>query len=100
MDTALQIGQWVTSASFSLLGLLTFGQWIRQRDRKTLYLALAVGLLGLVSLASAFEALPGPKAFLATSRLAAIVAREILPVAFLLSADSLLPFRAAIVAPG
>ncbi len=100
MDTVLQIGQWVTSASFSVLGLITLGQWIKQRDRKTLYLALAVGLLGLVSLASGFEALPGPKAFLATSRLAAIVAGEVLLVAFLLSGYALVLFRSAILPLG
>ncbi|HXA43578.1 MAG TPA: response regulator [Candidatus Solibacter sp.] len=97
MEALLQIGQWVTSASFILLALITLRQWIKRRDRKTLYLAMAVGLLGIVSLASGLEALPGPRAFLATSRLAATVVGEVLLVAFLLSGYALLLFRSAIL---
>src|SRR5258708_28924626 len=90
MDRLLLVGQWATSASLGVLALITLAQWVRQRDRRTLYLALGVGLLGAVSLVSALEALQGPKAFLASSRLATFILGGALLVAFLLSGYALL----------
>src|SRR5258708_18621361 len=100
MDRLLLVGQWATSASLGVLALITLAQWVRQRDRRTLYLALGVGLLGAVSLVSALEALQGPKAFLASSRLATFILGGALLVAFLLSGYALLLFRATIIPLG
>ncbi|MEA2683654.1 MAG: hypothetical protein QOK05_1982 [Chloroflexota bacterium] len=100
METLLLVGQWATSASFSMLALVTLSQWYRQRDRKTLYLALGVGLLGVVSLASVLQTLPGASAFLASSRLTTVVVGEALLIGFLFSGYALLLFRSTIVPLG
>ena len=61
MSTLLLVGRWVSSASFTLLALVTFSQWVNRRDLRNLYLALAVGLLAVVSLAGNVVALPRPR---------------------------------------
>ncbi|HEV3231658.1 MAG TPA: response regulator [Candidatus Dormibacteraeota bacterium] len=100
MGTLLLVGKWATAASFMLLALVTLSQWVRQRDRKNLYLALAVGLLGVVSLAGNVLALPGPRAMLAASRVASILVTDCLLVAFLLSGCALLLYRSALIPMG
>ena len=50
-NTLLTVLQWLSAAGFSLLGVITVLQWARHRpDPQRGYLALAVGLLGGVSL--------------------------------------------------
>ena len=41
MSTLLLVGKWVSSASFTLLALVTFAQWVNRRDLRNLYLALS-----------------------------------------------------------
>jgi signal transduction histidine kinase/DNA-binding response OmpR family regulator/HPt (histidine-containing phosphotransfer) domain-containing protein len=101
MDSLLQVGKWASTASFVVLGLVTFWQWARQRDRKTtLYLALGVGFLGIVSLAGSLLTLSAPKALLASSRLAAILVGDGLLILFLFSGYALLLFRSTIIPLG
>ena len=47
MTALLAVTKWAESVSFALLGVVAFAQWVRLRDKKQLYLALAIGLLGL-----------------------------------------------------
>lgn len=97
MSTLLLVGRWVSSASFTLLALVTFSQWVNRRDLRNLYLALAVGLLAVVSLAGNVVALPRPQALLTGSPLVRTLVNDVLLVAFLLSGYALLLFRTAII---
>ena len=49
MTQALAVLQWAVSAGLAMLGLLTLVSWLRHRGRSRLYLALAVGLFGLLA---------------------------------------------------
>jgi signal transduction histidine kinase/DNA-binding response OmpR family regulator len=50
--------QWLSSVGFGLLGVVTLAQWLRHRpDPQRGYLALAIGLLGGLSLIGRFAAL-------------------------------------------
>jgi len=57
VGAALQIVQAVVSLSFLALGVLTVVDWLRHRERSRGYLALALGTLGLTSVAGQVNAL-------------------------------------------
>ena len=97
MSTALLVTKWAASASFFLLAAVVFTAWLRQRDRTNFYLALAVGLLALVSLAGNVMALSGPAALLSGSPALRAAVTAALLIGFLLSGYALLLFRAAII---
>ena len=100
MTTLLAAAKWAESVSFVLLEVVAFVQWVRLRDKKQLYLALAIGLLGLASLAGDITALGGVAKLLAGSAILRFVFDTLLLLALLLSGYSLLLFRAAIVPYG
>src|ERR1700716_1953361 len=56
---ALQLVQAVVSLSFLALGVFTVVDWLRHRERSRGYLALALGTLGLTSVAGQVDALTG-----------------------------------------
>jgi len=47
---ALTALQWSVTSGFVVLGILSVADWLRHRGQRRAYLALAIGLLGLVSL--------------------------------------------------
>jgi signal transduction histidine kinase len=59
MTGALHVVQAVVSLSFLALGLFTVIDWLSHRERSRGYLALALGTLGLTSVASQLSALAG-----------------------------------------
>jgi CheY-like chemotaxis protein/EAL domain-containing protein (putative c-di-GMP-specific phosphodiesterase class I) len=97
VTTVLAVAKWAESVSFALLGVVAFVQWVRLRDRKQLYLALAIGLLGLASLAGDVVSLGGVATVLAGSAILRFATDTLLLLGLLLSGYSLLLFRAAIV---
>jgi signal transduction histidine kinase/CheY-like chemotaxis protein len=100
VNALLTIVKWAESVSFALLGVVALTQWLKLRDRKNLYLALTVGLLGLVSLAGDIIELSGVAALLDGSALLRFVVETLLLLGFLFSGYALLLFRAAIVPYG
>lgn len=97
MTTALTVMKWAVSVSFAVIGRVAFVHWLRQRDAKRLYLALAVSLLALVSVAIGVLALAGPASALRSSPPLRIATTSVLLIAFLLSGYMLLLFRNEIV---
>ena len=97
MNTLLAVAKWAESVSFALLGVIAFAQWVRLRDKKQLYLALAIGLLGFASLAGDLTALGGVATLLSGSAILRFAVDTLLLLGLLLSGYSLLLFRAAIV---
>jgi signal transduction histidine kinase/DNA-binding response OmpR family regulator len=93
----LSVAKWAVSVSFVLLGIVALAQSVRLRDRKQLYLALAIGLLGLASLAGDVTALGGVATLLRGSALLRFLVDTLLLLGLLLSGYSLLLFRAAVV---
>ncbi|MDQ6713319.1 MAG: HAMP domain-containing histidine kinase [Candidatus Dormibacteraeota bacterium] len=59
MGAALQLVQAVVSLSFLALGVFTVVDWLRHRERSRGFLALALGTLGLTSVAGQVNALTG-----------------------------------------
>jgi signal transduction histidine kinase len=59
VGAALQIVQAVVSLSFLALGVFTVADWLRHRERSRGTLALALGTLGLTSVAGQINALTG-----------------------------------------
>ena len=57
MSAALQIVQAAVSLSFLALGVLTVADWLRHREQRRGYLALALATLGLTSVVSQVNAL-------------------------------------------
>jgi signal transduction histidine kinase/DNA-binding response OmpR family regulator len=96
----LTLVKWAESVSFALLGAVALAQWLKLRDRKQLYLALAVGLLGLVSLAGDIAGLTGVTSVLDGSAPLRYLVETLLLLGFLFSGYALLLFRAAIVPYG
>ena len=84
VGAALQIVQAVVSLSFLALGVLTVVDWLRHRERSRGYLALALGTLGLTSVAGQVNALTG-------YHLTAI--GDLVLVLFMVSGYALLLFR-------
>jgi signal transduction histidine kinase/CheY-like chemotaxis protein len=97
VSALLTIVKWAESVSFGLLGVVALSQWLKLRDRRNLYLALAVGLLGIVSLAGDIIGLSGVTALLNGSAPLRFVVETLLLLGFLFSGYALLLFRAAIV---
>ncbi|HEY8673642.1 MAG TPA: response regulator [Candidatus Dormibacteraeota bacterium] len=97
MSALLTAVKWAESVSFAFLGFVALSEWLKLRDRKNLYLALAVGLLGLVSLAGDIIGLNGVTSWLDGSALLRFVVYALLLLGFLFSGYALLLFRAAVV---
>src|SRR5258708_27890843 len=51
--------QWAAAAAFTVLGLIAVGEWLRRRERGRGYLALALGLFGLIILLGQVQKLLG-----------------------------------------
>jgi signal transduction histidine kinase/DNA-binding response OmpR family regulator len=97
MSALLTAVKWAESLSFTLLGAVALAQWLKLRDRKRLYLALAIGLLGIVSVAGEVSALHGVATLIQGSALLRYVIDALLLLGFLFSGYALLLFRAAIL---
>jgi signal transduction histidine kinase len=89
MTVVLHALQYATAAGFVLMAAITVRDWVRSRDRSRGYLALAVGLLGLVSLMSQLMSVLRPPLSIAVS--------ELCVVAFMLSGYALLLFRHSLI---
>lgn len=61
MTYALQVLSYAVSLVFVLLGLFTLRDYLRHRERSRGYLALAIGLLGVVSLGGLVQRFAGPQ---------------------------------------
>jgi signal transduction histidine kinase/CheY-like chemotaxis protein len=97
VDALNQGLKWSTDCAFLLLGAVTLVDWIRKRDRMRLYIASAVGLLALVSLAGSIQAIPAVKASLQTVPAVLWLITAVDIVAFVLSGCALLLLRNALV---
>ena len=51
--------QWVSAIAYTLLGLVAVADWLRRRERIRGYLAIALGLLGLIILLGQVKTLEG-----------------------------------------
>jgi len=91
MSGLLSVLDWAIRAAFVLLTLAAGADWIRHRDRRHAYLALAFGSFTTVILISAY---------LGGSGLPAQVLTDIELVVFLLSGYSLLMFRDSFISLG
>ena len=91
MSGVLSVLDWAIRAAFVLLTLAAIADWIRHRDRRHAYLALAFGSLMTVVLVSAA---------LGRTELPAQVLTDIDLVAFLLSGYALLMFRDSFISLG
>src|ERR1700716_154116 len=89
MTVVLHALQYATAAGFVLMAAITVRDWVRSRDRSRGYLALAVGLLGLVSLMAQLMPILRPPLSVAVSELSV--------VAFMLSGYALLLFRHSLI---
>ena len=59
MSTVLQVLQYAVSLSFAFLGIAAVLDWLRDRTRRRAYIAMALGLLGLVSILGQVNTLSG-----------------------------------------
>ncbi|TME83118.1 MAG: hypothetical protein E6I43_09315, partial [Chloroflexi bacterium] len=85
----LTVSQYVTSAAFALIAVLTARDWLVSRDRSRMYLALAIGSLAAVSVLGQVGRALGPS-FTAASTYATVII-------FLTSGLALLLFRHAVI---
>lgn len=92
MTVVVQALQYATAAGFVLLAAITVRDWLRSRERSRGYLALAIGLLGFVSLVSQVARFLQPPISIAVSELN-VVAFMLSGYALLLFRDSLAPLR-------
>ncbi|TMB92678.1 MAG: response regulator [Chloroflexi bacterium] len=97
MDALNQGLKWATACAFLLLGLVTLVDWARKRDRTRLYVAGAVGLLGVVSLAGSIQAVPAVKSGLQAAPVVLRLLTSLELIAFVLSGCALLALRNALV---
>src|SRR5947199_3113623 len=88
MTDAIQVLQYAVSLVFVLLGLLTLRDFLRHRERSRGLLALAIGLLGVVSIATFVQGLAGPLGVWVT---------DLEIVVFLASGYALLLFRGTFI---
>lgn len=89
MPVALLILQYAVTASFVALGLLVLRDWLRSRDQRRGYLALALGLLAVVAILSRLSDLLTGAVSLGLSELSIAV--------FMASGYALLRFRDAFI---
>jgi signal transduction histidine kinase len=83
-----QVLSFAVAAVFVLLGILTFADWLRYRDRAHGYLALAIGSLGFVAVLGRLEVLdPDARPFLTSAAV----------LVFLASAYTLLLLRSEFI---
>jgi signal transduction histidine kinase/CheY-like chemotaxis protein len=97
VSATLTAVKWAESLSFTLLGVVALAQWLKVRDRKRLYLALAIGLLGVVSVAGEVASLHGVATLIQGSALLRYLTDTLLLLGFLFSGYALLLFRASIL---
>ncbi len=88
MEAVAQGLQYANSAAFVLLGLIALVVWMRHRDASRGYLALALGMLGLVAVIGLIQSLSGYRAEWVT---------YIVLGAFQLSGFALLLFRHRVI---
>jgi PAS domain S-box-containing protein len=86
---ALAALQWAVAVALDVLGALTFVDWLQHRDRSRRYLALAVGLLGILGTLVAIAQVSGTsRALLSAVSIALFMASA---YSFLLFRHSLIP---------
>ena len=85
----LTVSQYVTSAAFALIAVLTARDWLVSRDRSRMYLALAIGSLAAVSVLGQVGRALGPSFTAASTYVTVII--------FLTSGLALLLFRHAVI---
>jgi signal transduction histidine kinase len=85
----LAVLQWLVAGGFTLLGILSLADWLRHRGQRRAYLATAIGLLGLVSLAGRVTA--------ATGYRSGILATPVVIGLFMASGYALLMFRGTFI---
>ncbi len=89
MTQALAALQWAVAVALDVLGALTFVDWLQHRDRSRRYLALAVGLLGILGTLVAIAQVSGTsRALLSAVSIALFMASA---YSFLLFRHSLIP---------
>jgi signal transduction histidine kinase len=81
--------QWLVACGFVVLGLFSLADWLRHRGQRRAYLAAAIGLLGLVSLAGRVTA--------ATGYRSGILATPVVIGLFMASGYALLMFRGTFI---
>jgi PAS domain S-box-containing protein len=89
VSQALAALQWAVAGSLVLLGALTLRDWLRHRDRSRGYLALAVGILGIIGMLSQITQLSGTAQVVLTAVSIALFMAS--AYAFLLFRHSLIP---------
>lgn len=92
MTAVLQILGYATTAGFLLLGAITLADFLRFRIASRGYLALAIGLIGLVSLESQFTKVM-PKALSIPVSMFGLVGFMVAGYALLLFRDTLVPLK-------
>jgi PAS domain S-box-containing protein len=93
---ALDVLQWAVAAALVLLGVVTVRDWTRHRDRSRLWLAVAVGTLGVVGVLGRLPGLTGTPAVVLTGILIALFMGS--AFAFVLFRGSLIPSKPHTVA--
>ncbi len=92
MSQALAVLQWAVAASLFTLGALTLVDWLRRRGRTRLYLAVAVGSLGVLAMLGRIGRFSGTAAVaLGAVSIFLLMASAF---AFVLFRNSLIPMRA------
>jgi PAS domain S-box-containing protein len=84
--------QWAVAAALLILGALTIVDWLRHRGRSRRYLALAVGLLGVLAILGRVTQFSGTAAVVQSA--VSIVLLMAAAYAFVLFRNSLIPMRA------
>jgi PAS domain S-box-containing protein len=85
--------QWAVAAALFVLGALTFLDWVRHRGRSRRYLALAVGLLGVLAILGRITQFSGTAAVVQSA--VSIFLLMASAYAFVLFRNSLIPMRAS-----
>jgi len=97
VNTLSQVLKWLSAGAFVALGAVTFLAWLRNPDRKRGYIAIAVGLLGLVSVAGDVMQVASVKSALQSAPLALRLTTGVELGAIVLSGYALVLLRDAIV---
>jgi signal transduction histidine kinase len=93
LNALLSVTQLIVSLLFFLLGILAFRDWLRDREPSRGWLAIAIGALGVVSLAGRIQNSAGSPASLE-------IASDIEVAIFMASAYALLRFRGTFIPLG